>query len=56
MKLGKKELMEDHVNLKLKERNTFRIAWDPDEYTVGWMKRLKEKRRKEEMYAELLEE
>lgn len=44
---GEKELMEEHVNLKLKERNTFRLAWDPGEYTVGWIKRMKEIRRKE---------
>lgn len=45
---GEKELMEEYVNLKLKERNTFRLAWDPDEYTVGWIKRMREIKRKEE--------
>ncbi|KAJ5135058.1 uncharacterized protein N7515_004336 [Penicillium bovifimosum] len=42
-----KELMEEYVTLKLKERNTLRLAWDADEYTMGWMKRMREKRRKE---------
>ncbi|CAG7978863.1 unnamed protein product [Penicillium salamii] len=45
---GEKELMEEYVNLKLKERYTFRLAWDPDEYTVGWIKRMKEIKKKEE--------
>lgn len=65
-----KELVEEYVDLKVKERNTWRLAWDPDEYTVGWIKRMreiKEKKemerkarereeieREEEMYAELL--
>jgi hypothetical protein len=45
---GEKELMDEYVGLKLKERNTFCLAWDPDEYTMGWMKRMREKRWKEE--------
>ncbi|CAG8945565.1 unnamed protein product [Penicillium salamii] len=45
---GEKELMEEYVDLKLKERYTFRLAWDPDEYTVGWIKRMKEIKKKEE--------
>jgi hypothetical protein len=67
---GEKELMEEYVNLKVRESNTWRLAWDPDEYTVGWIKRMKEIKekkemerkarerekieREEEMYAELL--
>lgn len=39
-----KELMEEYVNLKLKDRNTWRLAWDPDEYTVGWIERLRTER------------
>ncbi|KAJ5562528.1 hypothetical protein N7535_003023 [Penicillium sp. DV-2018c] len=45
---GEKELMEEYVALKLKERNTYCLAWDADEYTLGWMKRMREKRWKEE--------
>lgn len=59
--------MEEYVNLKLKERNTWLLTWDPDEYTVGWIQRMKEIKWKErereekerverermEMYAEL---
>lgn len=45
-----KKLMEECVDLKLKERNTWRLTWDPDEYTVGWIERMKDiywqKRRK----------
>lgn len=45
---GEKKLMEEYVNLKLKDRNTWRLLWDPDEYTVGWIKRLKMKREERE--------
>ena len=44
---GEKEFMEEYVNLKLKERNTWRLTWDPDEYTMGWIKRLKQIKKKE---------
>jgi hypothetical protein len=44
---GEKKLMEEYVNLKLKERNTWRLTWDADEYTVGWIQRMKEIRWKE---------
>lgn len=37
---GEKDFMEDCVDLKLKERNTWRLTWEPDEYTVGWMERM----------------
>ncbi|KAE8340847.1 hypothetical protein BDV24DRAFT_164064 [Aspergillus arachidicola] len=39
-----KSIMEEYVNLKLKDRNTWRLVWDPDEYAVGWIKRLKIKK------------
>lgn len=39
---GEKKLMEEYVALRLKERNIRRLAWDPDEYTVGWIQRMKE--------------
>ena len=49
---GEKNFMEECVDLKLKERNTWRLTWDPDEYTVGWIERMKgiywQKREKEE--------
>lgn len=38
---GEKELMEECVSAKLRDRNTWRLIWDPDEYTVEWIKRLK---------------
>ncbi|KAJ5198247.1 uncharacterized protein N7498_007364 [Penicillium cinerascens] len=41
------ELVEVYVDLKLKERNTWSLAWDADEYTVGWIKRMKEMKRKQ---------
>lgn len=41
--------MEEYVDLKLKERNTWLPAWDRDKYTMEWIRRLKEKRRIEEM-------
>ncbi|OQD78037.1 hypothetical protein PENANT_c095G05612 [Penicillium antarcticum] len=54
-----KKLMEEYVNLKLKDRNTWRLDWDPDEYTEGWIKRLKikkEEREKEEREEKRLQE
>lgn len=49
---GEKDFMEECVDLKLKERNTWRLVWEPDEYTVGWIERMKDiywqKREKEE--------
>jgi hypothetical protein len=42
-----KEYIERHVDLKLKARNTTLLAWDADEYTEGWIERLREARRKE---------
>jgi len=56
---GEKKLMEEYMNLKLKDRNTWRLVWDPDEYTVGWIKRLKimkEEREREEREREEREE
>ncbi|KAJ6136698.1 hypothetical protein N7497_012402 [Penicillium chrysogenum] len=44
---GEKKLMEEYVALKLKERSIGRLTWDPDEYTVGWIQRMKEIRWKE---------
>ncbi|KGO69243.1 Aminoglycoside phosphotransferase [Penicillium italicum] len=41
---GEKRLIEEYVNLKLKDRNTRCLVWDPDEYTVGWIKRLRIKK------------
>ncbi|KAB8272675.1 hypothetical protein BDV30DRAFT_211783 [Aspergillus minisclerotigenes] len=49
-----RSIMEEYVNLKLKDRNTWRLVWDPDEYTVGWVKRLKIK--KEEMEEKRLQD
>lgn len=48
--------MEEYVNLKLKDRNTWRLVWDPDEYTVGWIKRLKIKKEKREREEKRLQE
>jgi hypothetical protein len=47
------------LDLKLKDRNTRRLAWDPDEYTVGWIERLKikkEEREREEGEEKRLQE
>ncbi|PLB43565.1 hypothetical protein P170DRAFT_450794 [Aspergillus steynii IBT 23096] len=44
---GEKELIEDYVDLKLKERNTWRLTWDPDDYTMEWIQRMKEIKWKE---------
>ncbi|KAL5335597.1 hypothetical protein BJX70DRAFT_390534 [Aspergillus crustosus] len=44
---GEKKLMEEYVTLKLKERNIGHLTWDADEYTVGWIQRMKETRWKE---------
>lgn len=43
------EFMEECVDLKLKERNAGLFAWDPNEYTVGWIKRMKVIRKIKEM-------
>ncbi|GMG48092.1 hypothetical protein F9C07_2284454 [Aspergillus flavus] len=48
LKLEEKSIMEEYVNLKLKDRNTWRLVWDPDEYTMGWVKRLKIKKEEKE--------
>ncbi|KAJ5972672.1 uncharacterized protein N7479_002590 [Penicillium vulpinum] len=53
------ELMEKYVDLKLKERNTGLFAWDPNEYTVEWIKRMKVIRKikemKDNMYTVVIE-
>ncbi|KAK1145013.1 hypothetical protein N8T08_004728 [Aspergillus melleus] len=54
-----RKLTEQYVNLKLKDRNTWRLVWDPDQYTVDWIERLrtkKEERQKEEEEREGTEE
>jgi hypothetical protein len=56
---GEKKPIEEYVNLKLKDRNTWRLVLDPDEYTVGWIKRLKikkEEREREEREEKQLQE
>lgn len=45
---GEKKLMEEFVNLKLEDRDTRRLTWDPDEYTVEWIERLKMKKEERE--------
>jgi len=45
---GEKKLMEKYVNMKLKDRNTWRLLWDPDEYTVGCIKKLRMKKEERE--------
>jgi hypothetical protein len=45
---GEERLMEEYVNLEITDRNTRRLVWDPDESTVGWIKRLKVKKAERE--------
>lgn len=42
------ELMEEYVDLKVKERDII-FAWDPDEYTVEWIKRMRAMRKTKDM-------
>lgn len=45
---GEKALMEECVDLKVKDRDTWRLKWDPDEYTVEWIERLRTKKEEKE--------
>lgn len=56
MQPGEKELIEEYVNLKLKDRNTWRLVWDPDKYIVGWIKRLNIKKEEREGEEKQLQE
>ncbi|KAJ5223902.1 hypothetical protein N7468_008444 [Penicillium chermesinum] len=35
------EIMEKYVNLKLQKNETRVLSWDPDEYTIGYMAKMK---------------
>ncbi|KAH8429118.1 uncharacterized protein LDX57_006788 [Aspergillus melleus] len=53
---GERRLMEEYVDLKLKDRNTWRLVWDADESTVEWIERLRKKKEREEREEKPLEE
>ena len=44
---GEKELIEVYVKQKIEDRNSQRLAWDADEYTLRWIERMREIRRRE---------
>ncbi|KAL4880365.1 hypothetical protein BJY04DRAFT_208172 [Aspergillus karnatakaensis] len=43
-----KELMEEWVSQMVRDRDTWQLSWDPDEYTLEWIEKLKMKRAGEE--------
>jgi hypothetical protein len=48
LETGEQKLMEEYMNLKLEDRGTRRLLWDPDEYTEEWIERLKIKKQERE--------
>lgn len=47
LETGEKGLMEEYVDLKLKQRKELLLAWDLDEYSAIWIQRMKEARWKQ---------